>query len=140
MVEGQKNVATTIILIRHAEKDTSDNNRGLTDAGKLRAKKLMILFPNAQPDEMYATPYKRTFQTLQPWAGKLGLTIKPYSPGSLADFANQLLHKKVRPDDPDGVKQLWLPGIQIPPRPLLIFWWVAIVTKPWMKMNTIKYL
>lgn len=94
LVEGQKNVPTTIILIRHAEKDTGDNNPGLTEAGKLRAKKLITLFPNAQPTEMYATPYKRTFQTLQPWAGVLGLTIKPYSPESLADFANQLLKKK----------------------------------------------
>ncbi len=94
IVEGQKNLSTTIILIRHAEKDTGDNNPGLTEAGKLRAKKLMTLFPNATPDEMYATPYKRTFQTLQPWAGSLSITIKPYSPVNLPEFADQLLKEK----------------------------------------------
>ena len=93
-VNGQKNAPTTIILIRHAEKDTGDNNPGLTEAGKQRAKKLMTLFPNAQPDEMYATPYKRTFQTLQPWAASLKITIKPYDATNLPDFANQLLHEK----------------------------------------------
>lgn len=94
LVEGQKNSSTTIILIRHAEKDTGENNPGLTEAGKLRAQKLMTLFPNAIPDEMYATPYKRTFQTLQPWAGSLGITIKPYGPVNLPEFADELLKHK----------------------------------------------
>ena len=94
VAEGQKNAPSTLILIRHAEKDTGDNNPGLTEAGKLRAKKLMTLFPNATPDEMYATPYKRTFQTLQPWAGSLGITIKPYSAIKLPEFAAELLKHK----------------------------------------------
>lgn len=93
-VNGQKNAPATIILKRHAEKDTVDTNPGLTGAGKLRAKKLMTLFPNAQPDEMYATPYKRTFQTLQPWAASLNITIKPYDATKLPDFGNHLLSEK----------------------------------------------
>ena len=62
----------------------------------------MTLFPNAHPNEMYATTFKRTFQTLQPWAGSLNLTIKPFDASNLQAFANQLLKEKARPDDRFG--------------------------------------
>lgn len=93
LITAQKNQPTTIILIRHAEKDTGDNP-GLTQAGKIRAAKLSTLFSNATPTDMYATPYKRTFQTLQPWAATLNITIKPYDATTLPDFASKLLQEK----------------------------------------------
>ena len=90
---SQKNDAvTTIILVRHAEKDTTNggDDPGLTTRGEIRARKLAVMFPNAKPDELYATPYKRTRQTLAPWAASAKLVIKDYDASRLDEFAGQL--------------------------------------------------
>lgn len=88
---GQKNEITTIILTRHAEKNLNEgNDPSLSIAGRIRANKLATLFVNAKPGEMYATPYKRTIETLEPWAKATGLTIKSYNASELAEFAEQL--------------------------------------------------
>ncbi len=86
---------TTIILLRHAEKDTADGvDPGLTEMGKFRAQRLVKLFPNAIPDEMYATPYVRTRETLASWAKATGLTIKDFKPGQLDELAELLKIQK----------------------------------------------
>ena len=90
--EAQKEKTTTIILVRHAEKDPSGgNDPGLTPAGQARAAKLATLFPNATPDEMYTTAYTRTRATLAPWAGAAGVQVQSYNPANLPAFADQLL-------------------------------------------------
>ncbi len=83
---------TTIILVRHAEKDTTGggDDPGLTTRGEIRARKLAIMFPNAKPDALYATPYNRTKQTLAPWAAAAKLEIKTYDAARLDELANQL--------------------------------------------------
>ncbi len=92
---GQKKAVTTILLTRHAEKaSATDDNPPLSEAGKARALRLTTLFPNAKPDEFYSTPYKRTMETLQPWADKTGLQIQTYDASNLAEFANRLNDKK----------------------------------------------
>lgn len=88
---AQKNEITTIILTRHAEKNINEgDNPSLSIAGRIRANKLATVFPNAKPSEMYATPYKRTIETLEPWAKATGLIIKKYEASKLAEFAEQL--------------------------------------------------
>ena len=92
---AQKNEITTIILTRHAEKNVNEgDDPSLSIAGRIRANKLATLFPNAKPSEMYATPYKRTNETLEPWAKANGLTIKKYDASKLAEFADQLKEMK----------------------------------------------
>ena len=90
---AQKNETTTLILVRHAEKDTGDNP-SLSLLGKQRAEKLPSLFPNAKPDEFYSTAYNRTVQTLEPWANARGKTIQTYDAGNQADFASRLKTQK----------------------------------------------
>ncbi len=61
VVHAQKAAAgsTTIILLRHAEKDTGDNPP-LSTAGEKRAERLPALFPGIMPDAFYSTPFTRT--------------------------------------------------------------------------------
>lgn len=87
---------TTIILLRHAEKDTTDkgNNPPLSAEGKARAKRLSASFPNVVPDEFYSTPYTRTSEALKPWADALEKEVKTYSIGNSVEFAEELLKQK----------------------------------------------
>lgn len=82
---------TTIILLRHAEKDTiGGNDPILSAAGKARAEKLTTVFKDVKADEMYSTPYIRTKETLKPWAQLAKLEIKSYDPRNLKGFAEEL--------------------------------------------------
>jgi len=94
IILAQKRSETTIILIRHAEKDTAATNPGLSVAGKARAEKLLKKFKKLKVDEMYSTPYKRTTETLTPWAQKKHLTIKNYDAGNIKAFAAELKTRK----------------------------------------------
>ena len=68
-----------IFLVRHAEKSTNDpKDPDLSKAGFERAEKLMFQLAEADIKTIYATKYKRTQQTAQPLADKLGIEIKIY--------------------------------------------------------------
>ena len=85
-----QNSATTIIILRHSEKDTVGKDPQLSIAGKERAGRIPTLFKDIKPDILYSTPYVRTRQTLKPWAEKTSLTIKDYDATNLAAFATEL--------------------------------------------------
>jgi bisphosphoglycerate-dependent phosphoglycerate mutase len=58
-----KSQQTNIYIIRHAEKDLSDKtntNPDLSEAGKLRAKKLVSELKKVKFSAAYSTPYNRT--------------------------------------------------------------------------------
>ncbi|SFA49318.1 Histidine phosphatase superfamily (branch 1) [Pedobacter suwonensis] len=58
---------TTVWVVRHAEKDKSnpqDNNPGLSDEGRIRAGDLATYLKKVKFDVAFATPTKRTHQTL----------------------------------------------------------------------------
>ena len=95
-VQAQKTETITIILVRHAEKDTTTagDDPELAAAGKVRAQKLAGMFPNAKPDEMFSTPYIRTRETLMPWAKQAGVEIKDYNATNLPEFADRLKQQK----------------------------------------------
>ncbi|HYJ92375.1 MAG TPA: histidine phosphatase family protein, partial [Pyrinomonadaceae bacterium] len=69
----------TIILIRHAEKDTSDSadqmNPTLSDAGKARSEKLVRRVGKYRPGAIYSTDFKRTRETIEPLAKKRGKVV-----------------------------------------------------------------
>lgn len=94
--EETTTVKTTYYLIRHAEKDRSneDNkNPDLIEKGQQRAKKWATLLSNFNIQEVYSTDYNRTRQTAKPTADAFGLTIKTYHPFKL-DFEKFLKDTK----------------------------------------------
>ena len=68
---------TTLILVRHAEKiiDPNNSDPDLSPAGQSRAQELVRMFGDAGIKAIYATQYKRTQETVQPLAAKLGLPV-----------------------------------------------------------------
>jgi broad specificity phosphatase PhoE len=66
--------ATTIILVRHAEKAGPKGDVPLSAAGELRAKELARVLAGANIDVIYTTKFKRTRATAQPMAEALKLT------------------------------------------------------------------
>lgn len=81
----QSQATTTIILVRHAEKDSlTADDPSLSPAGRRRAielaRQLVDVNVVAGIDAIYSTPFKRTLETAQPVAAALGLEIKPYKP------------------------------------------------------------
>ncbi|MCP2043651.1 histidine phosphatase family protein [Pontibacter sp. HSC-36F09] len=72
---------TTVYLVRHAEKDTTDASNEdpeLTEAGHARAEALRALLEGQEVDALYATKYMRTGQTLYPLAKERNLEVVQY--------------------------------------------------------------
>lgn len=89
-----KSDKTTIILIRHAEKDTStagstmmQADPPLSDKGVQRAGKLIETLKSFTIDSIFSTNFNRTRSTVQPIASKSGIGIKSYDPKDQAAFA-----------------------------------------------------
>lgn len=70
---------TVCILVRHAEKVNYGTDPDLSAAGKARAEELKRLLFNADIDNIYTTPFKRTRQTVGPLAESKGISVKEYS-------------------------------------------------------------
>jgi broad specificity phosphatase PhoE len=88
---------TTIVLIRHAEKQVNaDNDAPLSSEGELRAARLAQMFGDASPygriGNIYVTDTRRTQQTAAGVAQRLGIAPKVVpAKTSAGDLANQLL-------------------------------------------------
>lgn len=81
----ESQATTTMIFVRHAEKAlTPVDDPALSPAGVARAAELARQMVDADVvagvDAIYSTPYKRTVDTVQPVADKLGLEINLYDP------------------------------------------------------------
>lgn len=89
---AQQTGATRIIVMRHAEKEIQEGNPDpdLSAAGKNRAQRLVTLLKSVKIDRLYATPYKRTQQTLAALAANRSLGIK-MAPEKAEAFARLLL-------------------------------------------------
>lgn len=94
----------TIILLRHAEKDTSPgadrNDPNLTAAGRERAARLVETVRKYQPDLIYSTPYRRTKLTVSPLAETIypryRIPVRTYNFNELEKFAGELLKSEAR--------------------------------------------
>ncbi len=84
-------VTTTLFLVRHAEKaDDGTKDPPLDSMGILRAAALQHLLQDVSFNAVYASPYKRTQQTVVAIAQKQALEVTEYDPGS-KEFVAQLL-------------------------------------------------
>lgn len=69
---------TTVVLVRHAEKNLDDPNNqdpDLTPAGFARAEEIARMFSGAGINSIYATQYKRTQQTVKPLSDRTGVPV-----------------------------------------------------------------
>jgi broad specificity phosphatase PhoE len=69
------NTATTVILVRHAEKQSEGDDPSLTGPGRERAAALVHVLGEIDVAAVYSTPYARTRETAQPLAAALGLEV-----------------------------------------------------------------
>lgn len=80
-VKAQDATVSKIILVRHAEKATDDpRDPSLSEKGKQRAVLLATLLKDVPVDAFYATPYKRTAQTISVLAEANAGKIQTYKP------------------------------------------------------------
>lgn len=86
---------TKVIIVRHAEKaDNGTKDPPLTAAGKERASKLNQILADFTIDALYATPFKRTQETLAVIAESRKLGVKTYQPND-ANFAKDVLQENL---------------------------------------------
>jgi len=84
---------TTLILVRHAEKAADGTlNPPLTPEGEARAAELVYLLGHVPLDAVYATPFKRTRDTVLPAAKAKGLEVESYR-ADQDDFLETVLRK-----------------------------------------------
>lgn len=88
---------STYILVRHAEKDTTQvgstlmtANPNLNAQGIKRSKKLVKALKAFTIDSIYSTNFNRTIATVTPISQKRNLAIQFYNHKQLKEFANQL--------------------------------------------------
>ncbi len=83
----------TVILVRHAEKKIvapENKDPDLSPAGLARAQELARVFGSSGIAAIYATRYKRTQQTVQPLADKLGLTVRQVEAKETSELMKQI--------------------------------------------------
>jgi broad specificity phosphatase PhoE len=68
------NPVTTVILVRHAERESQERDSPLSAAGQARAKELARVLAGVKIDAIYTTQYKRTQETIAPLAAASSLT------------------------------------------------------------------
>ena len=94
----ESQATTTIIFVRHAEKVAVQNDDpGLSVAGKRRVAELTRQLVDADVvagiDAIYATPFKRSQETVQPVADALSLPIRTYDAEDTNDVLAKILRK-----------------------------------------------
>lgn len=90
-----ENNITTIIVIRHAEKsDDGTSDPSLSSDGLKRATRLANYFNYTKVDQLFATPYKRTRETLSVIAVNKKLDVITYNPSDKMFFAEFLTKQK----------------------------------------------
>lgn len=99
-----------IFLVRHAEKVDESRDPPLSEAGQARARALAALLKDAGIRAIYVSEYRRTRQTAEPLARKLGL-----SPVTVAAADREGLLRSLRVDHRDDVVLVVGHGDTLPP-------------------------
>jgi len=83
---------TTIILVRHAEKNIEPNNPDpdLSPAGVERAQEIARVFGETGINAIYTTQYKRTQQTVKPLSDRTGVQAKLLEANQTDELVKQL--------------------------------------------------
>ncbi|MFQ3247592.1 MAG: broad specificity phosphatase PhoE [Arenicella sp.] len=85
------NADSTFYLVRHAEKqDDGTKDPHLSDQGQKRAEYLAQQLSLANITKIYSTEYHRTQETAKPLSDLLGVSVEPYNPENLEEFAETL--------------------------------------------------
>jgi len=84
---------TTVIIVRHAEKNIEPNNPDpdLSPAGQARAQEIARMFGDAGVQAIYATQYKQTQQTVTPLASRLGLPVVSVDAKQSSELTRRIL-------------------------------------------------
>ncbi len=89
-----------IILVRHAEKDISENadpnNPPLSPAGVDRAQRFARVVGKYRPGAFYSTDYKRTRDTVTPLAAKRGKQVELYDPSKPKELLEKIVAGKTK--------------------------------------------
>ncbi len=75
-VEGQRNTATRIVLVQHAEKEPTPGDPGLSAAGHRQALALAAQFERHAISLVLSSPSRRARETAQPIADAHGLALR----------------------------------------------------------------
>ena len=83
---------TTVILVRHAEKNIEPNNPNptLTPVGQERAQTLVRMLGESGITTIYATQYLRTQGTASPLADRLGLKVNQLDARNVGELVRQI--------------------------------------------------
>ena len=83
---------TTIILVRHAEKNIEPNNQDpdLSPEGFERAQEITRVFGETGINAIYATQYKRTQQTVKPLADRTGVPVTVVEASKPDEIVNRI--------------------------------------------------
>lgn len=91
----EQQTITTIILVRHAEKEFDEGgDPELTAEGEARAKRLAEVLHDVDIDAVYSTPFKRTRLTVTPLASDRSLEVQNYNPFKLEDVMDIINNNK----------------------------------------------
>jgi len=84
--------ATTVLVVRHAEKEPTpaDPDPPLDEAGRRRARILAETVANLGLDAIYATPYRRTQETVRPVAEAAGISPEVLEAGAIEDLVERI--------------------------------------------------
>lgn len=89
--------STTIIVVRHAEKELGSGDPPLSSAGQARAELLAGMFGDVHApghiDAIYVSPTVRSQMTAAPLAARLGLTPIVAPPHDARSLARRVLHE-----------------------------------------------
>jgi 2,3-bisphosphoglycerate-dependent phosphoglycerate mutase len=89
---SQENKFTTLILIRHAEKEKDGSKDPvLSVEGLQRSERLCKFFDKTKIDAVYSTSYNRTKQTVAPIAKVKNVPVSLYSVDPLLTYVDKIL-------------------------------------------------
>jgi len=86
---GQQPPVTTVVLVRHAEKQEGDDPE-LTEAGRLRAQRLAAMLAELPVEVAFASQFRRTQATLAPLCAARGLKPRIVPAGAAKALVQQL--------------------------------------------------
>ena len=80
----------TVLLVRHAEKQTGVEDPELSEAGLARSAALARLLASSAPSHLYSSEYRRTRNTLKPLELSAGLQVQTHPARDVAGQAHLL--------------------------------------------------